>query len=617
MFRLLAVFEDGKQNESSGNQHSSSSTFKSGNNAGRYAQLLNESRQIIYVSLTSKGKFYEIEDTNATMRSSTMSETTNGGSGTAATRPKQDFADCVHRIANIVPAEIDLPITIRFISGPQNCNSNIPEQVTIAKVTTENCVFACPIDENEIIAPLQLQRLILTSEMRLMKSFLGFDSELKMFSNQNVQNILKYCQLNCDTFIKNVDTEILSVIKERAASTSSMSNGKMKSEGLKILRPLNFPKLLRREKSLIAHEKEDSIIFLSKNDLENMENKERQLNKSSGGMFNDKMKVFQTTKKKWFRNVKTSAPKETSATTQSKRMSLDRYQEMSKLLQERFGGVVGASSNQNAIEENNKCEMRANSEIGVNVDQRRATIDSSELRQKSYSMQDFDSHSEYSIKPDLVNVDFVAHGRSVDDDSVPINGDGNDSLDEDAEVFEMNNQKSFITEKLCNEFHVKTKCQNKTMSNSLQQLLHFSVPQKMNVNDARKTDTDEVKPNPMPMTDYSLMVNASFDDDLPYSNVRDSLVLQTSNSDTNEAASSDGMSISNTENIYAEICADYSLSNVLNGNQSKYNNNNRNDDTIRISIGSSSNSFEAGPSSMRHSSTDSSSLSDNVYNTLK
>lgn len=603
VFRLLAVFEDGRQ-ESSGNQQSGSTSFKNGSNSGRYAQLLNENRQIIYVSLASKGKFYEIESTNQT---NAMAKSSDG----MGVKTKQEFSECVHRISNIVSDDLtQLPLALRFIGGPQTSSGStaIPDTITITKVTNENSIIACPIDETEARTPLHLKKLPVSADMRFMKCFLGFENELKMFSNQNVQNILKFCQFNCDLFAKVVEVEHLQLVK----GVGSNSSGKTKMEGgLKILRPLNFPKLLRREKSLIAHEKEDSIIFLSKNDLENMESKD-QAAEPSAGLFNEKMNVFQSTKKKWFRNTKANA-KDNVATGRdvdqaTKRMSLDRYQDMSKLLQERFGGNVALDGDD---------EARASSEIGV--DPRRATIDSADLRHKSLSMQEFDLHSARSVRPDLVNIDFILHAQHAGDATNQLT-EMDECEDEEENEIEKNvmsfvNQKSFITEKLCSEFHVKTKNQSKSSSN-LQQLLHFSVPQKMNVSETRKPNDIDADPmeHPIKTIDYSMLGSSStsFDDDLPYSSVRDSLVFQPTAGTSHEhdnIPDANNVNASCSENIYAEICTENQvIGTSINGGR----------DTIRISIGSSTNSFDAAPSStLRQISTDSSTNSDNIYNTLK
>lgn len=587
IFRLLAVFEDGKQESSHQTSGAASSTKSSnGNNAfrekekGRYAQLLNENRQIVYVSLTSKGKFYEIEQTTPQIFQKTMNSTMMDASN--GSTPKSLNIECVHRISQIISGRNELPITVRFIAGPQGTSSVVPETLTITKVTTENVIVACPIEDVEARSPLHLRKLNVTTEMQFIKCFLGFENEQKMFANQNIQNILKFCQINVDNFLRMVEFEHLINVKGiHVAGIKSKTDG-----GLKILKPLNFPRLLRREKSIIAHEKEDSIIFLSKNDLENMNDKDD----SAAGGSGDKMKVFQPTKKKWFRNLKSSSGKTNSFTSldmdiQTKRMSMDRYQDMSKLLQERFGDETERNKKPNG--------GRPSSEIGLDP---RCVIDHNDLRQKSMSLQEMDLRSEYSNKPDLVRIEFNADDNPNIANSVASNSTTpittsttiNDMSNIDA-IEEMSgaslasftnknnnnnnnnntNQQSFISEKLYSEFHVKTKQHSKSSSH-LHNLLHFTVPQKMNINEMRKKQSENVsKQNAIvSRSDYSMEPSsptASYDDDLPYSSVRDSLVMDDHHSTTiadASCSSSDTFQTQNSrnqrhENIYAEICSDY------------------------------------------------------------
>lgn len=593
IFRLLAVFEDGKQDS---NALSSSTTKTNGNSfrekeKGRYAQLLDENRHIVYVSLTTKGKFYEIEQTTPHI----LQKNHLDGSVPVGSSQKQFNSDCVHRINNIITPETELPITIRYVSGPPQVNG-IPELLIITSVTTENVVIACSIEESESRQPLNLHKLPVTQDMRLIKCFLGFENEQKMFSNPNIQNVLKFCQINFDNFTKLVEFEHLAT---NVKSLTLNGSGKPKTEGLKILKPLHFPRLLRREKSMIAHEKEDSIIFLSKNDLENMENKEAQKRENGSGnsSSNSKMKVFQSTKKKWFRNSKSSDKNESFGSVdmdiQSKRMSLDRYQDMSKLLIERFGGNAGLDTKD--------ATTRPNSEIGVD---HRRDVDSSELRQKSMSLQDMDTRSEFSNKPDLVNIEFesVSHEQQRHNESQPgTSADANDDNQGTSFMSLSNQQQSFISPKMYTEFHVKTKQHSKS-SSSLHQLLHFAVPQKMNVNETKKQTTDALAKS----TRISFIEDNSYDD-LPYSNVRDSLVL----SEPDETVQPNGGGNHHSENIYSEICTDMS---TTNGTTALVHSAGReNGSSIRISV-SSGRDRDTGSSSKMSGCSGRS--RDNIYNTL-
>lgn len=603
IFRLLAVFEDGKQDSSA---MASSATKMNGNSfrekeKGRYAQLLDENRHIVYVSLTTKGKFYEIEQTTPHILQKSHSD---GASVPAvgSAQNKQFNSDCVHRINTIVTPETELPITVRYVSGTQvNGSNGIPELLVINRVTTENVVIACSIEESESRQPLHLHKIPVTQDMRFIKCFLGFENEQKMFSNLSIQNVLKFCQINFDNFTKSIEFEQLAT---NVKSLTLNGSGKPKTEGLKILKPLHFPRLLRREKSMIAHEKEDSIIFLSKNDLENMENKDAQKRETVGGSSNSKMKVFQSTKKKWFRNSKSTDKSESFGSVemdiQSKRMSLDRYQDMSKLLIERFGGNAGLEAKD--------VTTRPNSEIGVD---HRRDIDSSELRQKSMSLQDMDTRSEISTnKPDLVNIEFesasTAHDQRYNKSQQPgpSSTDPNDNDPGTSLMSLSNHQQSFISPKMYTEFHVKTKQHSKS-SSSLHQLLHFAVPQKMNINELKKQSTDPAtNPNRI-----SFVEDNSYDD-LPYSNVRDSLVM----SEPDETIQQNGndhhhQHHHHNENIYSEICSDLvapTSGGVISAGRD-------NGSSIRISV-SSGRDRDTGSSSKMSGCSGVS--RDNIYNTL-
>ncbi|CAD6997992.1 unnamed protein product [Ceratitis capitata] len=596
VFRLLAVFEDGKQDHTTIGCTGGVTTKANNNHGrekekGRYAQLLNENRQVLYVSLSTKGKFYEIEPGIPQILQKL------GGIGSEAN--KKVNPDCVHRITALITPQKELPLTLRYISGPQGSQGAIPENVCITHITTENVVIACPIEDVEVQSPLHLRKLHLSKEMNLLKSSLGFESEQRMLANPNVQNILKFCQFNCDQFLKMVEVEIL----HRPERSGSKSRG----EGLKILKPLHLPKLLRREKTTIpAHEKEDSIIFLSKSDLANLEAKEAAAQAAyesaavSTNRISDKMKVFQSTKKKWFRKQdKHAAHTMTSyeLDVQAKRMSMERYSDMSKLLQERFGDKPHTQT-QDAHESISEPSGGA-SDIGCSdtetttlatIDEKFKKVETSGSKPitKSMSLQDIEliSGGAAARKPDL-----LPHTDTISEAGTDI---------EDLENQDLLPQ-SFITEKLYNEFHVKTRQYSKS-SSSLHQLLNFSLPQKMQLHDNKRSmaqlkhnGNNNVATKTAP-TDRRLEFNigepvtgrraagglsllagglghssnhavhtspltpTSLIDDLPYSSVRDSLVLSSDESASDNPAGNICQALNmidyNKENIYAEICHD-------------------------------------------------------------
>ncbi|XP_060666807.1 uncharacterized protein LOC132798833 [Drosophila nasuta] len=613
VFRLLAVFEDGKQEHGqNGHSHSQSNSLSNckphlasgggymgrDKEKGRYAQLLNEQRQVLYVPLSTKGKFYEIEPGIPQLLQK-LGDT-----------QRKLNPECVHRLGALVSAAKQLPLMLRYISGP--AGTEIPEQLCISHVSKEDVVIGCPIDEQYAHSstppsaaqpPLQLRKLYWSSDMQLVKCLLGFVSDQRMLANGYVQSLLKFCQFNCDQFLKLVEVELLQ---------RSERSGSKTREGLKILKPLHLPKLLRREKSSMAaitntsaHEKEDSIIFLSKTDLEQLEAKEAAaaaaaaaatLNSSNEtstqgtNRITERMKVFQSTKKKWFRKQQQhqqqqqqqedkSCVAELQMDVQAKRMSMERYTDMSKLLQERFGNVDNETSIATVHADTQSLHSETETTtLTTSIDHSSMPKSLDTLLQKSMSLQDIELlNGQRQQRPDLLS----AHNAAGNADAISEAG---------TELEDVENQtpppQSFITEKLYNEFHVKTRQYSKS-SSSLHQLRHFSLPQKMQLHETErerrslaqfKAEQQQLAKEPITgrraaggvsllgglvaLSPAALLSPTSLvEDDLPYSNVRDSLVLSSLGSVPASAAPQATVApiaVDYTkENIYAEICASH------------------------------------------------------------
>ncbi|XP_017857634.1 PREDICTED: uncharacterized protein LOC108610200 isoform X2 [Drosophila arizonae] len=594
VFKLLAVFEDGKQEHHGMQQHHhhsnalnsiSKSNLIAGRDKekGRYAQLLNEQRQVMYVPLATKGKFYEIEPGIPQLLQK-MGDT-----------QRKLNPECVYRLGALVAAAKQLPLTLRYISGP--AGAEIPEQLCISRVSREDVIIGCPLDEldghgqvqpqqqlqqHQHQQQLQLRKLYVSREMQLTKCLLGFDTEQRMLANAQVQNMLKFCQFNCDQFLKLVEIELMQP-NERSGSKTR--------EGLKILKPLHLPKLLRREKSSMAataaHEKEDSIIFLSKTDLEQLEAKEvaaaaaaasEASTQITPNRITERMKVFQSTKKKWFRKQEhqqqqqlDKSQTELQLDAQAKRLSMERYTDMSKLLQERFGNeeAVAASADTQSLHSETETTTLSNS---MERNSMPKSLDT--LLQKSMSLQDIEllNGQRGQQRPDLL----AAHADAISEA-------GN-------ELEDVENQtpppQSFITEKLYNEFHVKTRQYSKS-SSSLHQLRHFSLPQKMQLHESEPEKRNQTQFRAQqqlqlakePVTGRRAAGGVSLlgglvalspaalvsptslvEDDLPYSSVRDSLVMSSLESAEQQREPVPILPAAvdyAKENIYAEICASH------------------------------------------------------------
>ncbi|EAA12152.5 AGAP007774-PA, partial [Anopheles gambiae str. PEST] len=558
VYRLLAVFQDGDhKSATSPSSHKDGSGAGNGNVGGRekergkYAQLLDDNRQIFYVSLSAKGKFYEIEQHSAPQHAQSSPHR----------KPKQLSRDCVHRIGFIMQSDPCLPLNLKLISPQTGTHSST--YVTIAKISEENFLIACPLDEQQLTTTLTLAKLHLTPQMKFAKCTMGFENEQHMFLNANVQTVLKFCQFNCDNFLRIVDHETNAIELQQMTALSS--------GGSDVLR--RFGRLFGgggsgggSDRNGSGHEKEDSIIFLSKNDLESLEC-------GAGGMddrrehhhlHHQHHSLHQTTNSTAAhqhhslvvddRTLGGRANESVSADDEwDKRTSLDRYRDMSKLIQERFG-TLGMLSLSSRAASTDRISSAFDDGTIVSHDPS-SSVASVGAREKCLSLQ----HIEQKCKPDLVPPHHAELTASELGDTIffPLR--------------HSTNQQSFMTQKLYNEFHVKTKQYSKS-SSSIQQLLHLASnghrSQSSNQGDhhlmmfvcdeeaqeaagkEKRRTTTTPKAVTLREPTSGTVAERTLLDDLPYSSVRDSIVLQAGDSDQ------DSSSVP-AESIYAEICTEH------------------------------------------------------------
>uniref|UniRef100_A0A182F1C2 CABIT domain-containing protein n=1 Tax=Anopheles albimanus TaxID=7167 RepID=A0A182F1C2_ANOAL len=785
VYRLLAVFQDGDHKAASSHKDSSGSASDrhvSGREKerGKYAQLLDDNRQIYYVSLSAKGKFYEIEQhsapvlqkplvgggnfgqLNGNLQQQQQGSLTGGSASSsinnplhrkqAAAPPRHLSRDCVHRIGFIMQSDVSLPVNLRLISPQTGPHSIVPEYVTIAKISEENFIVACPLDEQQLTSTLTLTKLHLAPQMKFSKCTMGFESEQHMLLNPNVQAVLKFCQFNCDNFLRIVDHETNAIELQQMVAMASAApvaagghpttvnvspnttltttgpssllssaggqHREPKSEMLKVFGRLfgggggsggggNGNGMFgggHDRHSGSGHEKEDSIIFLSKNDLESLEcsgreaieaehqhqqqqqqQQQQHLDQhhhhhslgdrsvrsydgqgresgsyqqphslpalSASGGFSEKMKVFTpnggvtggkktSSTSRWFKGLGRSVTGggghqgngPVSADDEwDKRTSLDRYKDMSKLIQERFGTLAVSSRAHSDILGGGYGEAGASlspmSATGtlVSLNPAASTADmtsggygsdtlvsggsgggSVAGMQKSRSLQHIEHQQQQHQhmtrgqqgrnRPDLV----TNLSGSVDGDTIhtfdPDDADRLSELEGDTLIFPLrhaSHQQSFMTQKLYNEFHVKTKQHSKS-SSSIQQLLHLasgggpgkalSAKQRasgrqqrngteviLSFDDLRYMNSEEAeeaqqeRPVRNSSNDAGRRMRQAenrmsaplpappkvLEDDLPYSSVRDSIMVH-----DDPQLADDGESVP-TESIYAEICADH------------------------------------------------------------
>lgn len=417
-----------------------------------------------------------------------------------------------------------------------------------------------------------LQLLSLNSSIKIRRTQLGFESEKRMFLSARLQKALTFCQLNVDNWIRQISYAHTTavgkaktaedLIKEDHEPVKFEKERKFTLQGLKIDTSRLFGKSEKVLKD-IPDETEGSIIFLSKNELEHMNydvysDDEGKEDKSEGKVeqetfSNEKMHVFREDsgqkKTKWFKNLKLM--KSTEKLTDEKitaiensgkykdrkdpfdplgekHSSIERYQDMAKLIEDRFGGL---RKNENGTAEkshsykslttsssdmgNSHCSSNPKKPVltksvsvqtgmpdspytedsGINMKHERKnlsvdqinycgsmesdtssgrklkSLDENMLKKSAATKSSSNLERRQRIQPDLIPEKAMVNSESYNQiqSCEEINMFGVGSLYNDND-FEINyKQHSFITEKLCSEFHVKTK---RVLSKSTSNLLH-------------------------------------------------------------------------------------------------------------------------------------------------
>lgn len=534
-----------------------------------------------------------------------------------------------------------------------------------------------------------LQLLSLNSSIKVRRTQLGFENEKRMFLSARLQKALTFCQLNVDNWIRQISYANINTIgvvgkaktaedlmKEDHEPVKYEKERKFTLQGLKIDTSRLFGKSEKVLKD-IPDETEGSIIFLSKNELEHMnydvysddEGKDdKSEDKADQEFTNDKMQVFREDsgqkKSKWFKNLKLL--KSTEKLTEDKitaiensekyrdikdpfdplgekHSSIERYQDMAKLIEDRFGatrkndgtaekchsykslttsssdmGTSQCSSNPKkpvltksvsvqtgmpdspytedsginmkhgrknlSVDQINYCgSMESDSSSGRKL----KSLDENMLKKSAATKSSSNLERRQRIQPDLIPEKAMVKTESYNQiqSCEEINMFGVGSLYNDSD-FEINSkQHSFITQKLCSEFHVKTK---RVLSKSTSNLLHPKKPNEkkegsnsnsMPTKTERNSDGDKFnfrkkidKPRaPTPkseLEDDLTAIDISEEEpqhinkirrsissiqkrklpvieDLPYGQVADAVEIEEEKVDSD--ASSD--------NIYAEICA--------------------------------------------------------------
>ncbi|CAH2057352.1 unnamed protein product, partial [Iphiclides podalirius] len=534
----------------------------------------------LFVPINTKGELYEVCPEE-------LSPAEWEGEGGAS--PPPEVATRAHRLPHLLSLW-RLPTRVRLLAGtvPIEMAHDVGEDLLLRAAVTEPVLVMCSLPEYgsmpsspskqidpRYYAKEALQLLPLNSNIKVRRTQLGFESEKRMFLSARLQKALTFCQLNVDNWIRQIsyaNSTVVSkaktaedLIKEEREPVKFEKERKFTLQGLKIDTSRLFGKSEKVLKD-IPDETEGSIIFLSKNELEHMNydvysDDEGKDDKSDEKVeqeqfTNDKMQVFREDsghkKGRWFKNLKllrsTEKLDDKIAAIENndkyrdvkdpfdplceKHSSIERYQDMAKLIEDRFGasrksdgtaekshsykslttsssemGTSQCSSNHKKpvltksvsvqtgmpdspyTEEDNGINMK-HGRKNLSVDQinycgsmesdsssgrKLKSLDENMLKKSSATKSSTNLERRQRIQPDLIPEKAITKSESYNQiqSCEDINMFGAGSLYNDND-FEINyKQHSFITEKLCSEFHVKTK---RVLSKSTSNLLHPKKP---------------------------------------------------------------------------------------------------------------------------------------------
>lgn len=462
---------------------------------------------------------------------------------------------------------------------------NITDDLLLRVAVTEPVLVMCSLPEpssspsgvraGDVRHRETLRLLPLSAAVRVRRTQLGYDTEKRMFLSSRLQKALTFCQLNVDNWIRQI-SYANNVIAGKAKTADDLikeeepvkfeKERKFTLQGLKIDTSKLFGKSDKVLKD-IPDETEGSIIFLSKNELEHMNydvysDDDTKDDKTDADVKNedvepehfseDKM-VFSEEpghpkRSKWFKHLKLlkSTDKLDEKITAlengqrykdvkdpfdplgEKHSSIERYQDMAKLIEDRFGasrknegsteksqsykslttsssdmGTSQSSSNHKkpvltksvSVQTGMPDSPYPSEESSINIKHGRKnlsvdqinycgsmdsdassgrklkSLDENMLKKSSATKSSSNLERRQRIQPDLIPEKAIVKSESYNQiqSCEDINIFAAGSLYNDSD-FQINyKQHSFITDKLCSEFHVKTK---KVLSKSTSNLLH-------------------------------------------------------------------------------------------------------------------------------------------------
>ncbi|KAB0804867.1 hypothetical protein PPYR_01837 [Photinus pyralis] len=567
VFQLRAVFQH--QDRSEGGKHSTRSSRISRSTrdkdlANRYAQLTSQNNQELYVPLTTKGEFYEIY--------STMKARLCFPGLIDKTGPLALDKDCLYKLTHLL-RRIALPVKVKLLSGslPPGVPKEFTDSFVLEKKIQEPLMVTCTLPPPSEDIKHEISCINLNSRVKISKCTLGFDSESRLFKSQRVQSTLAFCHKNVDSWYREVRL-IPNIHLEASHQTPQITC----VECRKLNRPCT-------DTCRAKYEEQNVKQLITKQVIDKFPKP-----------------------KKWYRHFKIlGLGSESNSKFEDmkdpmdgieKGKSMERYKDMSKLIEDKFGkkSYNPVKKSASFMYSNKRMDLQ---ETPTDKKGNPALLKCQSLDTQIYANEDDHQlkllkeklHRKISNASESLSVDFemcileneggvvnhgknsVRQGHSLKDltTSLHITKINFDEIKPAEDIAKLRKTKpdliptlpksdgtsSYITDRLCSEFHVKTKMQKRT--GSKQNLLtnsehlrssvriiesiksrHFSVfESKKNLN--TQSVVVQVHEESLPKSKKGTSVIV---DDIPYSHVMDEVRERTNGKQD--------------ENIYAEICED-------------------------------------------------------------
>jgi hypothetical protein len=495
LFQLRAVFQHRERLDGGGKNSTRSSrisrTARDKDLANRYAQLVSQNNQELYVPLTAKGEFYEIH--------SSMKARLCFPGMLDKTGPLALDRDCLYRITHLL-RRVALPVKVKLITGPlpQGLPKDFTDTFVLENKFQEPLMVTCTLPPpNQDAIQHQISCISLNSTVKLSKSTLGFDSENRLFKSQRLQAALAFCHKNVESWYREVRIAPDFQQEEHCAECRKLAG----------TCDAACPKTQEPDKQIITKEVLEKF----------------------------------PKPKKWYKHFKLLGKGEDGAQLGDpldgldKSKSIDRYKDMSKLIEEKFGrksynpvkksASFMFSTKRIDLDDGRrgnpallKCQS-LDTQLYSIAENQRASQERGSLRSYDFQMCILDEKED-----EIVPLQQELNPKKTKPDLIPTLPKADHDRDH-----------SYITERLCNEFHVKTKvqkvkCGGKNERSSGRHQQKACEPQKV-IKSVVVQVHHQVKDD--------AFVNV---EDIPYSHVADE-VCQRPNGRKNS-----------DENIYAEIC---------------------------------------------------------------